>query len=167
MDDTLTTGQVLGFAIRTEKLGREMYASLARSFADDEELATLFSTLAEDERFHQAELEELRERLSDDAQRRLSRDDSGYLEGLAREKIFARIEETTAAGAISERADALQAAYELEKATLLYYDGVQEVLGENQVLDRIIAMEKRHLRQVMKYIMAPESKVRGASDAWT
>ena len=55
----------------------------------------------------------------------------------------------------------------IEKSTLVYYDAMRDVLGDSEVLERIIAMEKQHLRQVLKYMMAPDSKMRGVSDEWT
>lgn len=56
---------------------------------------------------------------------------------------------------------------EREENSLLYYGALKDVLGDNRTLAAIVDMEKDHLTQVMKYLIEPDSKVRGTSDDWT
>jgi rubrerythrin len=166
--ENLTIEKALGFAIETEQIGQEMYQKLARRHADDSELRGLFARLAEDEKLHEAQLRELRKELSRSGTGELSDEDSEYLRRMSTTEVFYGISDPLAAVEDGPgRQDALKLAHDLEKSTLVYYDAMKDVLGDNEVLERIIAMEKQHLRQVLKYMMAPDSKMRGVSDEWT
>jgi rubrerythrin len=166
--ENLTIEKALGFAIETEQIGQEMYQKLARRHADDSELRDLFNRLAEDEKLHEAQLRELRKELAISRARELSEEDTEYLRLLSTTEVFYGFSDPLAAVEDgSERQDALKLAHDLERSTLVYYDAMRAVLGDNEVLERIIAMEKQHLRQVLKYLMVPEAKMRGVSDEWT
>ena len=168
MIDNLSIENVLEFAIETERLGREMYQGLSHRFADEGELRDLFTRLADDEALHETQLRELRNQFSAGAAEDFSDEESEYLRSLSRKEIFYGTDDPLAAVEDGpQRQDALKLAHDLEKSSLVYYDAMRDVLGDNEVLERIIAMEKQHLRQVMKYMMMPESKVRGVSDQWT
>ena len=67
--------------------------------------------------------------------------------------------------AIQTRDDALKRAFELEKATLNYYQALKDVMDEGDALDGIIAAEKEHLTTVMRY-MVTEAKFRGLGDSF-
>lgn len=49
------------------------------------------------------------------------------------------------------------------------YNLREDTVIENLTIEKALgfAMEKQHLRQVLKYMMAPDSKMRGVSDEWT
>jgi rubrerythrin len=168
MIEKLDIGQVVDLAIETERVGHDMYRKLAEDASSAPELQKLFGKLADDERLHEAELRELKNELDERESRQLSDEDSAYLRGLAKDEIFTGEKNAAAAAAdIAEREDALQLAYNVEKSTLIYYGALEDVVGQHPVLERIIAMEKQHLRQVMKYLLMPASKMRGVSDQWT
>ena len=66
---------------------------------------------------------------------------------------------------IEDKDDALGIAFELEKATLQYYNAMKEVLGGSDTLNTVIQAEKAHLTKVMRYIIT-DSKFRGLADEW-
>ena len=65
---------------------------------------------------------------------------------------------------IDSREDALERAFNLEKASLLYYQAMKEVL-QDDLLDSMIQEEKSHLTQVMRY-MVTGAKMRGLGDTF-
>jgi hypothetical protein len=64
---------------------------------------------------------------------------------------------------IKDKNDAMSISFELEKATLHYYQAMKEVLGQNDILEAVIKAEKAHLMKVMQYIIT-DSKFKGLSD---
>ena len=66
---------------------------------------------------------------------------------------------------IRDRKDALQRAFEFEKAVLGYYQALQELLGDNDVLRQLIHAEKGHVKAVMKLLLT-DAKPRTLQDAW-
>lgn len=167
MIENLTVGRALEFAITTEQLGQRLYAKLAGAHADDE-LHDLFTALARDEEVHASQLRALRDDLGETENRELAEQDADYLRTISTAEIFHGYSDPlTAADSMEDRTDALKLAMDLEKSTLLFYHTMEKILGSSPVLDSIIAMEKHHLAQVVKYLISPESKMRGLSDTWT
>jgi rubrerythrin len=66
---------------------------------------------------------------------------------------------------VKDRTDAMGIAFELEKATLHFYQAMREVLGESDTLDAVIQAEKAHLMKVMQYVVTG-AEFRGLSDAY-
>jgi rubrerythrin len=66
---------------------------------------------------------------------------------------------------IKSKGDAMRTVFELEKATLQYYQALKEVLGENDTLEAIIQAEKEHLMKAMQYVVT-DARFRGLSDKW-
>jgi len=162
--EDLTLSKAIDFAVETEKLGHHLYSRLARRFEGDEELHALFSTLAEDEKHHAEQFAQLRDVVAaqgDD----LSFEQKQYLRAVSLSDIF-----SGEAGLgkkpdeIKDRNDALQRAYNLEKTTLLYYQAMKEVL-DHEIVDEMIAEEKKHLTRVMKY-MVTDAEFRGLGDTF-
>ena len=52
---------------------------------------------------------------------------------------------------IHSREDALDRALQLEKQTLDHYLGMKNLLGENDVINALIATEREHMRQLLEY----------------
>jgi len=162
--EDLTLSKAIDFAVETEKLGHHLYTRLARRFEGDEELYELFSTLAEDEMQHAARFAQLSDAAAvqgDD----LSFEQKQYLRAVSLSDIFSR--EAGLAkkpDEIVDRNDALQRAFNLEKTTLLYYQAMKEVL-DHEIVDEMIAEEKKHLTRVMKY-MVTDAEFRGLGDAF-
>ena len=139
--EELTLRRAVEFAITTEQLGGKLYERLSKKFADDEELSKIFKQLSEDEETHEKQFQAL-----------LSRVISLF--------FLSRVGICRDLGSIETREDALQRAFELEQASLGFYQTLREILGEEPVLDSIINVEKQHLLAVMKVLMTGE-KFRG------
>jgi len=162
MVEELTLDKAIDFAVETEKLGEHIYRRMAHRFKDDLELGELFSSLAEDEKYHAQRFTKLREVASTV---RLTDDQKQYLRAVSISDIFSddkapgkNVEE------ITSREDALERAFYLEKTTLQYYQAMKEIL-DSEILDQMIAEEKSHLTQVTKY-MVTGARMRGLGDKY-
>lgn len=166
VDEHLTVRQVLQVAIEAEARGAELYRDLATRFAAEAEARGVFTTLARDEESHQAQFQALQSKLPAGEQGALGGEQGQYLTALAAaERLLAGSGLMAQAERIGSTKDALERAYALERATLLYYHGMRDTLGRGEVLDAIIEAEKGHLVQVMRYLVTG-AKMRGLSDPW-
>jgi len=161
MIENVTVRRALEFAVTTERQGAAFYDRLASRYADNAELAELFGVLARDEEVHELQFKALLKKLPEGERGELSADEQTYLRALATAEIFFGNNEALDPGdRVKTREDALHRALDLEKATLLYYGAMRDVLGSNEVLDAVIQTEKTHLVQVMK-VLFTGGKMRG------
>ena len=162
----ITLRNSIEMAIATEKLGAGFYGKLAEKFKSDKEINELFSILAKDEKAHEAKFRTLLDKVPAEDKEPTTDQKYQYLTAVSISEFFAGD-----GGALKDvdkiktRDDALARAFALEKATLLYYHAVQDILGDNDILKTIIKLEKDHLVSVMKYLMTG-AKMRGLSDTW-
>lgn len=141
--------EALDFAITTEQLGARTYRRLARNLQEDSEIAELFLKLAQDEERHEAEFQSLRETVPDLDVARDYPETYGFLKAMSISEFFSpRSGLTRDVDQITSPSDALRRAVELEKATLGYYQALQEILGSSAPLDGIIKAEREHLLSV-------------------
>ena len=164
MLEDITLRKAVEFAVATEEMGERAYKKLAEKFADHRELREVFETLAEDEQGHANQFKALLDFvpsdddiLADDEKRR-------YLAAMATSKYFRG--ESGLAGSLEDVTtveDALVRVFGFEKATLSFYLAVRDLLGQNPVLDAMIAVERTHVSRLMKYILADE-KMKGLAD---
>jgi rubrerythrin len=163
--ENLTLRQAVQFAVKTEELGATFYRRLATHFASDKELNQVFALLAKDEDTHQAQFKALLETVPA-GEEALQYEQEQYLRAMATAEIFSGDSGLFKnVDAVESTADALEKALHLEKATLTYYLAMRDVLPESRVLDTIIASEKRHVVQVMRYLVTG-AKMRGLSDTF-
>ena len=161
MAEEITLEQVVDFAIQTEQLGHHMYTRMAKHFSDDPELNELFSTLAEDEKHHADHFTKLREVAA--ARGALSSDQQQYLRAVSISEIFSGPGAPGKnVGEIKSKEDALARAFNLERTSLLYYQALKEVF-QDDLIDEMIAEERKHITQVMKY-MVTGAEFRGLGD---
>jgi len=143
--------EAVDFAITTEQLGAKSYRRLARNLKDDNEIAELFLQLAQDEERHEAEFQALRETVPDADVARDYPETYGFLRAMSISEFFSpRSGMTRAVDEITSPSDALRRAVELEKATLGYYQALQEILGDSEALDGILRAEREHLLSVTR-----------------
>jgi rubrerythrin len=161
LPEELTLELAIDFAVTTEELGEKVYRRMATHFKDDQELSELFATLAADEKHHGEQFSKLRAAVSD--AKPLSYEQQLYLRAFSISNVFSNpLSPGKEIEAIKTREDALERAFNLEKTTLGYYKAMREILDE-PVLDQLIAEEKKHLTQVMKY-MVSGAEMRGLGD---
>jgi rubrerythrin len=163
--EDLTLRKAVQFAVKTEELGAAFYRRLATHFASDKEVNQVFALLAKDEDTHLAQFKALLDTVpaGEDA---LQYEQEQYLRAMATAEIFSGdsglFKNVDAIGSV---ADAMEKALHLEKATVTYYIAMRDVLPESKVLDTIIASEKHHVVQVMRYLITG-AKMRGLSDTF-
>ncbi len=165
MLEDATLRKAVELAVTTEKLGAGFYKGLAERFSDNEELSELFSTLSRDEVQHEREFSSLLKKIPAGSEADNQSEKAEYLKAVSLSQFFAGQGPLKDIDKIETRDDALNRAFSLEKATLLYYHGIRDILGENEVLQAIIDAEKSHLVSVMKYLIT-DAKMRGLSDKW-
>ena len=158
--------KAMEFAVNTEAVGAKAYRHLAEKCKDDEEIAGIFTRLSQDEVAHEKYFQSLLDKLPAESGPRDYDENFGVLRAMAMSEFF-----STRDGlredleAIQTRDDALKRAFELEKATLNYYQALKDVMDEGEALDGVIAAEKEHLTTVMRY-MVTEAKFRGLGDSF-
>ena len=154
-------------AVTTEELGASFYKTLADRFQDNSEISELFSILARDEETHEAQFRVLLKKVPANEKEQVGSEEKyQYLAAAAMSEFFSGEEGAMKdIDKIKTRDDALARAFALEKASLLYYHAMEDVLGEEEILKAIIGAEKSHLVSVMKYLMTG-AKMRGLSDNW-
>jgi rubrerythrin len=163
--EDLTLRKAVQFAVKTEELGAAFYRRLATHFASDKEVNQVFALFAKDEDTHLAQFKALLDTVpaGEDA---LQYEQEQYLRAMATAEIFSGdsglFKNVDAIGSV---ADAMEKALHLEKATVTYYIAMRDVLPESKVLDTIIASEKHHVVQVMRYLITG-AKMRGLSDTF-
>jgi rubrerythrin len=166
MIENVTAETCVAFAIKAEEIGAELYQGLARKFAADGELCELFERLSRDEVHHGEQIRALGERLVPRLRDRpFSAEEQDYLRAMSMSDIFSRPEGLLGdLGGIQSREDALKRALHLEKATLAYYRAVRDVVGPEEVLDSLIAMERKHVVKVMA-LLVTEAMLRGLAES--
>jgi rubrerythrin len=164
MFQSVTVAKCLEFAMKTEEIGAELYGGLAKRFASDRELCELFEGLGRDEAQHGELFRALQARVVPG--KTVPVDQQDYLRAMAMSEVFSGNKGLARdVEGIRSRDDALERALNLEKATLAYYQAMREVLGADDVLDSLIAVEKRHVVKVMQLLLTG-AKFRGLADSF-
>jgi rubrerythrin len=148
-------------AIQAEELGVKFYSKLATKFAGNSELKSIFEHLAKDEVLHHREFKALLEKASFE-NIDVSDEDELYFMGCDISKYFSNMEDIKTD--ISP-VEVFKQALEFEKESVLFYTGIRDLIGINEILETIIAKEKIHVKRLMKYIL-DESSFRGIEDKW-
>lgn len=139
----VTPEACVAFALETEEKGAAHYQALARRFGADGELRELFEGLARDEVHHGEQIRSLAERLAPRLrERKLSAEEQDYLRAMSLDFLDAD------AGDIRSREEALRSALHLEKSTLAWYRALRDLVGPEEILDALVAMERKHVLQV-------------------
>ncbi len=164
--DITTLRQCVELAVETEQLGAQRYDQMAEKLSDKPDTAAILKQLAADERDHERQFRGLLTSMPE-VDKPLGTDrNSEYLRSLAGREFFDReVAPLSQPAEITSPGDALSKALALEKATVLFYDAMKDVLGQNRELETIIAAEKQHVTTLMKVIMS-DAEFRGLSDTW-
>jgi rubrerythrin len=165
MPETFTPRKAVEFAVKTEELGARFYKKLAAKFSDKAELKEMFELLANDEVAHEAQFRRLLDETPPD-EGVSTGPEFDYLRAMSLSQFFMGKKGLKKKyKQIKKKSDAMRAVFELEKATLQYYQALREVLGENETLEGIIQAEKAHLMKAMQYVVT-DARFRGLSDKW-
>jgi rubrerythrin len=158
-----TVGKAVELAVQTERDGAEFYSELAKSFADNKEVAEIFTKLASDEKAHEREFTAILNTVSDDTDAATDSNQFYLLQATSISEIFKQ-GAIKVSGSLSPK-DALLTALNFEKATLAHYYALADVLGETQQINRLIKSEKNHISTLMRIILA-DASFRGLADQW-
>ena len=163
MIDAMTPRKAIEFAVKTEELGAKFYKQLAVRFSDQAELKEMFELLAQDEVVHGSQFRTLLEETPPD-EGVSTGPEFQYLRAMSLSQFFMGEKGLKKkCSEIKDKKDAMSIAFELEKATLHYYQAMKEVLGENETLEAVIKAEKAHLMKVMQHIIT-DAKFTGLSE---
>ena len=160
-----TLKRAVEFAVETEKLGALFYNKMATKMSADAEIQEVFKSLAKDEVIHEKQFTKLLASVPDEQST-----SSRYKDRLAMLKLLSRSEFFMGESGfyrelekIQTKEEALERAFNLEKDTLAYYNGLKEIIGENEILNEIIEEEKKHFMKVGQYLITG-AKMRGLRD---
>ncbi|MCP4633694.1 MAG: ferritin family protein [candidate division Zixibacteria bacterium] len=166
MSTELTLERCVEFAISTEENGAKFYNQLAEKFGNNKDVADLFTRLSQDEEVHKKQFSKLLKELPNAQAAPLRDMDFDYIVAMSSSEFFSYDEGPFKnIERVKTQDDALGAAFELEKATLSFYNAVKEYLGENNILNHIIEAEKGHVVAIMK-VMVTGGKFRSLQDKW-
>ncbi len=149
-------------AIEIEEMGTELYRELARKWESNADLRDLFTQLGKEEVAHREGFRTILSTVDTRSNDAVDKLDEECLKAIAHTSFFS--EESGALKDIENLPtveQVLDKVLKFEKATLLYYRGLKDVLGASPVLDVMIAEEKRHTVDVMRAM----SKLK--VDGWT
>jgi rubrerythrin len=156
MIDELTPRRAVEFAIKTEQLGAKIYGKMAKKFSDNDEIKELFETLAQDEVTHEKQFIALLDEL-EQPDGPVPYEQDQYLRAMSISDIFYGLHKGF--DQVETREDALGRALQLEKNTILYYQAMRDILGDNDSIEAIIKIEKQHAIRIARQLITGE-KVR-------
>ena len=161
----ITLKDCVEFAVATEDIGARFYAGLAKKFAGNAELTELFGQLGKDEEVHRQQFSDLLKQLPAESGN-VTPEQRDYVQAMSLSEFFSAKQGPFAAiDKITNRDDALEKVFGFEKATLGFYQAVQDTLGKNPTLTEVIETEKGHITRLMK-VMVTGAKFRSLQDEW-
>jgi rubrerythrin len=153
----LNLHQLIELALKAEEKGASVYTQLSEKFSQNPELSEVFKLLAKDEQIHYNQFLALKKELPETLDN-VSEVDDEFFRCVNLERyfdFFVAVEE------VLEKI--LKVAYKFERETYVFYNAVRDVIGNNEVLNKIIEYEKSHMIKLFNYLLT-ESKFRGISD---
>lgn len=154
---TLNIHELIEIALKAEEKGANVYNQLAEKFASNQEISEAFKLLAKDEQIHHSQFLALKKELPETLDN-VQELDKEFFQCVDLEKYY---DFFIAAG--DDLLKILKVAYDFERETYVFYNAVRDVIGNNEVLNKIIEYEKSHMVKLFQYIVT-ESKFRGISD---
>lgn len=148
-------------AIRAEELGIGYYSELAKQYSKQPEIKKMFELLAKDEVDHKRQFTEMMKDVQD-KQVVISDLDEAFFRSVDISRFFSDMESVDTS---IDPLDVLRRALQFEKESVLFYQQIRDLIGPDDTMDRIIAVEKKHVSQIMKYMLT-DSRFRGVEDKW-
>lgn len=165
--EEITLKKCIEFAVATEDNGAKFYDMMAGKFADNKEISELFKLLSKDEMVHKKQFTELLSQVPPDAGVSGTPEKREYVRAMSMSEFFSQHHGPFKdVDKIANRDEALEKAFGLEKATLGFYQAVQDMIGSNATLNEVIETEKSHVTRLMK-VMITSEKFRSLQDTWS
>jgi rubrerythrin len=143
--------EIVEQAVQTEKLGYDFYSAMSRKFTKESKLKNLFDALAVMEQQHENLFLELRDK-EEDHNIENPEEVSAYLRAIVESEFFlGKNKSLPALEHLKSVNDAVHFALGFERETLLYYYGLKDVIGDDEVLTEIINEEKSHIRWLSEF----------------
>ncbi len=160
MLEKLTLLGAVKYAIKLEDLSALAYATLSTKFSDDKNLSNLFQVLSREEAAHSKALTTLVRKVPDN-DGGIEQDRWLYLRAIsisflisAHDGLLSRVE------GVKTQEDAIMRSIGIEKATLQYIVALGEVLGESDLLASVVRAEKRHVVNLMRYVVSNSKQLK-------
>jgi rubrerythrin len=164
MMEELTMKKAVELAITTEQLGAAFYSRMEKKFHDQKELEDVFCQLSKDEKTHEAQFKKILEKVPENPNEKEQWEEYQFMRATAISEFFRR-DAFKDTDKIDNRDEALGRALAFEKSTLQYYKAMQDILGEEPMLEEIINAERKHVLAIMKVIVT-DAKFRGTEYNW-
>jgi rubrerythrin len=148
----LQAADAVELAMGIEDSGEAFYRAVAKK-SQTLEVRVLFEDLADQEVLHRATFEKMGKELGDDLL--MGQEEweqyQEYLQATVQSALFEGPEKALAAAeTVADENAAVRMAMGFEKETILFFYNVRDVVtgGRKEVIDRIIAQEKSHVRRL-------------------
>ena len=151
----LTLTKAVEFAVMTEKAGRIFYSKMSKRFDHDPVLSEIFANLAKEEEAHEAQFVKLLDEVPKEPFLKSQKEKLAVLRAISMSEFF--LGESGLFKSHEERktpAEVYRRSFQMEKDTLAYYLEMKQILGDNEVLDAIIAAEERHVLLFIERLQA-------------
>lgn len=140
--------EIIDFAIAIEKNGHSFYQTLAET-VEEPKVKQVFRRLAEEEKQHIADFNRLADQVSGyDPPESYPGEYAEYMEALVNNHVFPQsLDPEAVAQSVSSPAEAIELAIRLEKDSLLFFEGLKNLLSHTEVkpIEELIRQERRHL----------------------
>lgn len=142
---------LIDLAVKIEASGYEFYSKLSKKTED--KMAKLFKNLAEQERDHGKIFRSLLKKYKGVSPQELSswadEEVKGYLTSFAQTSIFPKIKSNEVPDNIEK---AVKMAIEVEKDSIIFYDEIEALVPDKEVISEVINEEKKHLADLSKLL---------------
>jgi len=148
--------EVMEMAVRTEQLGYQFYTSIAKKFAKDEKLASLFNKLASKEKMHEKTFSELKDMVAKSGPEPVEWEEvSNYMRAFVESEFFlGKGKSLPSMDHIKTVKEAVSFALGFEKETLLYFMELRKIVKEKEIMDEVINEEKSHIMWLATFMHA-------------
>jgi rubrerythrin len=146
--DGFSISEIIEQAIQTEILGHQFYIGMADKFHKDDDLWTLFQTLAKKELEHKDAFSGLRDSIDMSGDMPVEWEEvSHYMRAIVESEFFlGKHKALPDMEKIDTVSSAVKFAIGFEKETLLYFIGLRDILQQKTLIDKIIDEERSHIR---------------------
>lgn len=159
MGISFNADEVFQMGMDVEKNG-EAYYKRSAELAKDPDVRKAFTYLAKEEKNHWETFRSLREGLHGEKNSQTVIDSEGlnelYLDALVKSRLFSNVREAEkAAGNAKDEIEALKAALEFEKDTILFFVGMKAMTRRDfgaEKIDMLIGEEQKHIVRISQEI---------------
>lgn len=139
--------EIVDVAIRAEEIQIHFFSKLARKFNKNHELSSILETIAKDKVAHKLFFHELIN-LAKAHKFNVDESNERFMKTVDLKRLF---KELSIVGDNSEPLDVLDKAFVILRESILYYQGIKDIIGKDKDLDDIIKYCKDHFSLLSKF----------------